>query len=67
MAGIAENLAPMWKVLREDLDLEPPVPSTENPYLGSNQKVVDIEDEVVQQKSTFFQTILNILGNSKIL
>merc|ERR1711994_390322 len=38
MAGRQTNISPMWKTLGANLDLEPPVPSCDNTYLGCNQK-----------------------------
>ena len=46
MAGKRENLAPMWKALKEEgkLDLEDPVLVHENVYLGNAQVEINLPD-----------------------
>ena len=54
MAGPADALAPMWATLKENLDLEPPVPMDGNVYLGCQQASVAVTPEEVAIKRTFF-------------
>ena len=58
MAGKKENIAPMWESLRkEGIDLEPPVPLSQNVYLGCGQEVVKPNMALSSQKREMFQRI----------
>ena len=48
MAGKKENLAPMYEVLRNILELEDAVPSYENMYLGCNQRNIKFHETIVR-------------------
>ena len=59
MAGKTENLAPMWKKLRETLKLEDAVPSVDNTYLGCNQCNIPMDSTIVNEKNSLFHRLLN--------
>ena len=59
MAGKKENLAPMWKILRKDLELEDSVPSHTNTYLGCNQRNIKIDNTLVNEKDAMFTRLIN--------
>jgi hypothetical protein len=58
MAGDKANMAKMWKKLGLKLELEPPVKSYENVYLGGEQKPCDISESTVNQKTEMFKRLL---------
>ena len=41
MAGLEQNVKPMWARLRNKLDLEDDVPLHDTVYLGCNQKMLN--------------------------
>ena len=58
MAGKKEHFTPMWDSLRkEGIDLEPPVPLSQNVYLGCGQKIVQPNMALISQKREMFQRI----------
>ena len=59
MAGIKRNLAPMWSRLRDELDLDPPVPLDNSTYLGCRQNNVQVNSEI--QRSITAQSELHAL------
>ena len=58
MAGNKANLNAMWRALGKEINLEPPVPFSENIHLGVKQ--VDVEDPKahIEKRKEFVQTVL---------
>ena len=52
-------MSAMWKKLRETLELEPEVDSVTNTYLGCNQTEVDIDNDIIQEKSNLLTRLLH--------
>ena len=50
MSGDREKIAPMWKRLGKNLNLEDPVKLCDNVYLGNNQEDVEIPEALVVEK-----------------
>ena len=63
MAGREASLAPMWKKLGCDLDLDPPTSMDDNVYLGCSQANVKASDELVNSKNTLFHELIGSRGN----
>ena len=54
MAGLRENLTPMWAELRKGLDIELECPLHSNVYLGCGQEVIaPVESEVEAKRELF--------------
>ena len=60
MGGRKENIAPMWDQLRHHLDLDPPVPSHNNVYLGMRQTPCVIPKHLVEKKRQFYNQIMKL-------
>ena len=58
MAGIKENLAPMWERLSKRLALEPAIKSSANTYLGCNQRVVHVNPVLIEEKAKLFDKLM---------
>jgi len=58
MAGKQGNLAPMWAHLRANgLDLDKPVNFNGNTYLGCTQHNVEVPQDVIEDKTSFYNHI----------
>ncbi len=57
MAGKAENLAPMWRLLEKKITLDEPISFNQNIYLGCTQTDVVISDAAIKEKSELFHSI----------
>ena len=64
MAGDTKTMATAWKKLQEHLDLEPPVPSSSNTYLGCKSHITTPSDIAVQEKSDLFEAIKPTAGST---
>ena len=60
MAGKKQNLDPMWERLRSKIDLDPPVDFSQNVYLGCKQSHIEVPTKLVEQKSSFIDSLTNI-------
>ena len=60
MAGRKANLAPMWKMLGEKIELEPPEPFHGSTYLGVIQRDVENNDDQIKSKQELMQTLLRL-------
>ena len=58
MAGNKVNLNAMWRALGKEINLEPPVPFSENIYLGVKQVDVEIPKAHIEKRKEFVQTVL---------
>ena len=63
MAGKKTNIAPMWKKLREKLDLEPPVSLSSNVYLGCGQREIPVQKDLQTGKTELFK---RLFGTDKV-
>ena len=59
LAGRKKNLPEVWRLLKEEIDLDPPVPFNGNTYLGCLQNDVEIPEEVIHEKTIMFRDILH--------
>ena len=58
MAGLKENIAPMWNLLRKNgLELEPAVSLKSNVYLGCSQREVEPDQKLIDAKSEMMQRL----------
>ena len=57
MAGKKTNIAPMWKKLREKLDLEPRVSLSSNVYLGCGQREIPVQKDLQTGKTELFKRL----------
>ena len=57
MVGKSENLSAMWKKIRKDISLEPETELAENVYLGCNQREVQPELQLLEDKNTLFKKL----------
>ena len=58
MAGLKENIAPMWDLLRKNgLELEPAVSLKSNVYLGCSQREVEPDQKLIDAKSEMMQRL----------
>ena len=65
MAGIKENIAPMWELLRsKGLDLEPAVPSKSNVYLGCAQRELEPDYDLIHAKREMMTRLCGDLSDS---
>ena len=64
MAGNKANLDQMWKELGKEINLEPPVPFSENIYLGVKQMDVEIPAAHIDKRKDFVQTVLSTAESS---
>ena len=64
MAGIAANLKPMWKLLGEKIESEPPEPFHGSTYLGVVQRDVENNDDQIRSKQELMKTLFCLLYTS---
>ena len=64
MAGNKANLNKMWKELGKEINLEPPVPFSENIYLGVKQMDVEVPQAHLEKRKEFVQTVLSTAESS---
>ena len=57
MGGIAANIAPMWAVLKQHLQLDPAVKLENNVYLGMRQTPCEIPNELIEEKQKMFHEL----------
>ena len=58
MAGRKANLAPMWKLLGEHIDLDPPTKMDGGVYLGCGQFDIKAPAPLIKEKQETFQHLL---------
>ena len=57
MAGVKENLAPMWKALRKRLTLDEPTDMDDGVYLGCTQKEITPSEKDIQDSLAMFRKL----------
>ena len=60
MAGLEQNVKPMWARLRNKLDLEDDVPLHDTVYLGCNQKNIDPPTQLIEEKSKLWKEVMQL-------
>ena len=62
MGGRKEAIPKMWKLLKNkgQLELDPPVPSETNTYLGMVQSPCRIPDELINEKRKFWYNLMDM-------
>ena len=56
LAGITENIDPMWKVLNKEVDLGEPTSFLDHVYLGCTQRQSEISKDVVDNYRAMFES-----------
>ena len=64
MVGKVENMGPMWKTLKEKMELEPSTPLVDQVYLGCNQREADVDEELIATKADLFKRITTTSVNA---
>ena len=55
MAGRRESLAPMWAILRKNIELEDPIPLVDQVYLVCTQRAATVDEEAIRTQTEMFQ------------
>ena len=56
LVGKKQNIDPMWKVLKKEVDLGEPTSFLDHVYLGCTQRQCDISKDIVDQHRTTFES-----------
>ena len=56
LAGKKQNLDPMWKVLKKEVDLGEPTSFFDHVYLGCTQRQCEISKDIVDNYRTMFES-----------
>ena len=73
MAGKKQNLAPMWKKLMKEVDLDEPTMFLDHVYFGCTQRDCKPNDDIVQQSNEMSESHTsagateNYLGGTNIM
>ena len=59
MVGVAKNIQPMWKDIRELVDLDPETELVDHVYFGCTQRSVPPKKSVVLSKQQLFSQLLS--------
>ena len=59
MVGVAKNIQPMWKKIRELVDLGPETELVDHVYLGCTQRAVPPQRSIIQAKQQLFSQLLS--------
>ena len=59
MVGAAKNIQPMWKKIRELVDLDPETELVDHVYLGCTQRSVPPHKPTIQAKQQLFSQLLS--------
>ena len=66
LAGMKQNLDPMWKVLNKEVDLGEPTSFLDHVFLGCTQRQCEISKDIVDNYRTMFESRIST-GRSKSL
>ena len=66
MAGKKQNLAPMWKKLMKDVDIEEPVSFLDHVYLGCTQQECKPNEKIISQYNKMFESRIFCWSNREI-
>ena len=67
MAGKATNIKPMWaKLVKAGLELDPPVPSAQNTYLGCSQRELEKDATLLSSKREMVQRLTSTSNLPKV-
>ena len=67
MAGVRENLGPMWKSLGQHLKLDPPTEYDGGTYLGQTQNEVEIPSHLIEEQSERWKELFQDDRGGKVL
>ena len=56
LAGMKQNLDPMWKLLNKEVDLGEPTSFLDHVYLGCTQRQCEISKDIVDNYRTMFES-----------
>ena len=65
LAGKKQNLDPMWKVLKKEVDLGEPTSFLDHVYLGCTQRQCEVSQDIVDNYRTMFESRISAGGNRK--
>ena len=66
MAGMKQNLDPMWKLLNKEVDLGEPTSFLDHVYLGCTQRQCQISKDIVDNYRTMFESRISAEGTEKL-
>ena len=55
MVGMKQNVCSMWTTLQKEMDLEDPIPLSDQVYLGCTQREAKVDLQAVQFKTELFK------------
>ena len=65
--GVAKNIKPMWKHIRELVDLDPETELVDHVYLGCTQRSVPPKKSIVLAKQQLFSQLLSKVTSRQVL
>ena len=66
MSGKKQNLAPMWKKLMKDVDMEEPTSFLDHVYLGCTQRACKPNEKIIGQYNKMFESLLSAGATEKL-
>ena len=66
LAGKKQNLDPMWKLLKKEVDLGEPTSFLDHVYLGCTQRQCQISKDIVDNYRTMFESRISAGGVEKL-
>ena len=66
MAGKKQNLAPMWKKLMKNVDIDEPTSFLDHVYLGCIQRECKPNETIIEQFSKMFESRISAGATEKL-
>ena len=66
LAGKKQNIVPMWKLLKKEVDLGEPTSFLDHVYLGCTQRQREISKDIVDNYRTMFESRISAGGTEKL-
>ena len=66
LAGKKQNIDPMWKLLKKEVDLEEPTSFLDHVYLGCTQRQCEISKDIVDNYRTMFESRISAGRTEKL-
>ena len=66
MAGKKQNLAPMWKKLMKDVDIEEPQSFLDHVYLGCTKRECKPNEKIIEQYNKMFESRISAGATEKL-
>ena len=66
LAGMTENIEPIWKILMEDVDLGEPTSFLDHVYLGCTQRQCETSKDIVANYRDMFESRISAGAEEKL-